>query len=110
MRTFARIRGVCCGLRYAGHAARACYANKLREQVVQCLGNRRMREHHIAQRAGRRVKIHRQLDDIDHLVRLDGIAPRMRPVLRSTIAFIRPSGRRITWAFGTAATGNRLTT
>ena len=93
MRTFARIRGVCCGLRYAGHAARACYANKLREQVVQCLGNRRMREHHIAQRAGRRVKIHRQLDDIDHLVRL-----------------IRPSGRRITWAFGTAATGNRLTT
>ena len=98
MRTFARIRGVCCGLRYAGHAARACYANKLREQVVQCLGNRRMREHHIAQRAGRRVKIHRQLDDIDHLVRLDGKQHRTQ------------NAASITWAFGTAATGNRLTT
>ena len=38
------------------------------------------------------------------------IAPKIRPVPRSTIAFIRPSGWRITCAFGTAATGSFLTT
>ena len=38
------------------------------------------------------------------------IAPRMRSVPFSTSAFIMPSGRRITWALGTVATGSRLTT